>query len=540
MSRAVVIVALIFAAIAPTLTWPQFSGDSEDLLVQTVLEMRHGGPWWIPTLGGHPRTRKPPLAAWISAAAVSPDTVLNLSSTVPTVREAAYRQLAWEVRWPALLAACLMLLAVGWMADSIGGPAHVLPSILIAASSLLFLRYIRVATTDVYLALWVTVANACFAVALLKNRPALGYLGGGAALGLALMSKGPVALVETIPPIIAYLLMLRRAIPPRMHRSWPIFTGSLLMLLIALPWPISTMLGQPGSLQTWLTELKGEGAKSISHDPWYAYWMLFPNLLPWLPLIVAGVYLSCTGLVRQRRIVFALALLTIPIIVLSFFHDRKERYLLPMIGPAAILAAHGAVRLKRAYPRFQPRAKWVWDSYWGILLIVVVGIPAYAIVRNWERALAFASLLCGVILLALGYVVQRRFRLGFIVAGVMAMLMLNASFMWGWSQSDEGLSEMKPLADHIHATSAKGRVVYYDPPPSAKPVTLDLDIYLDRIVSVSTVPPPFPLYDGAAAIVMLWNEGDPEPVFPGWRKRFELESRKHKHRWVVLEPSAAR
>src|SRR5947209_3172250 len=98
----ILLAAAFFAAIAPTLRWPQFSGDSEDNLVETVLEMRRGGPWWVPNLGGVPRLRKPPLAAWITASAVHPGTVARLERVDPVEREAAYRDFAFEVRWPAL------------------------------------------------------------------------------------------------------------------------------------------------------------------------------------------------------------------------------------------------------------------------------------------------------------------------------------------------------------------------------------------------------------------------------------------------------
>ena len=108
------IVVLFFAAIAPTLTWLEFSGGMENLNIATALELRrdHPGNWLIPTLEGEPRVKKPPLTAWLTAAAIRPQTVAKMSSRDASVRRAAAEQLAWEVRWPSLLAACLMLVAV--------------------------------------------------------------------------------------------------------------------------------------------------------------------------------------------------------------------------------------------------------------------------------------------------------------------------------------------------------------------------------------------------------------------------------------------
>ena len=40
---AVLVAAAFFAAVAPTLPWQEFAGGSENLVAQTVLEMRRGG-----------------------------------------------------------------------------------------------------------------------------------------------------------------------------------------------------------------------------------------------------------------------------------------------------------------------------------------------------------------------------------------------------------------------------------------------------------------------------------------------------------------
>ena len=576
---------LFFAAVAPALSWPQFSGDSEDLVVQAVLEMRHGGPVWIPNLLGHPRVRKPPLTTWISAAAVSTSTLRDLSSTTPSIREAAYRRLAWEVRWPALLAASLLLLATGWLADSLGGPAHVVPAVLICGTSLLFVRFIRAATTDVHLALWVTLANACFASAVARKRLWLGCVGGGAALGLAIMTKGPVAIFQTLIPIGVILLARRwggagRSIAnDRSDAGWraPVFAGVVVALLIALPWPISAVLRTPGSLETWYTDMKGQRNDRVPRDPLYAYAVLLVDMLPWLPIFLGGVYIAARRLTRKPWIVplrpevelstkalsyqpihiaavkaryrpplrlgLLIAFLVVPIALLSFLHDRKERYLLPLAGPAAILAAHAAVRLKRAYPPRDPLAMLTWGLHWTLLGVFAVGFPIFGALRLrrlddtpwYSPSLAAGAALCGGALIALGIIGQRRWRLSLIASGAMAMLLLFPLFVWGWSQSGEGLSEMKPIADRLHADFPGGRVIFYDPPPPDKPVTLDLDIYLDEPVMVTSNTPPSADYSVAAAIVVLRNAHDPEPGFPGWRIHFDMHSRKH--HWYVLTPA---
>lgn len=56
------IILLFFIALAPTLTWLEFSSGSENLIVATALETRRTGHWLIPTMRGQPRIAKPPLA----------------------------------------------------------------------------------------------------------------------------------------------------------------------------------------------------------------------------------------------------------------------------------------------------------------------------------------------------------------------------------------------------------------------------------------------------------------------------------------------
>ena len=74
----------LLLAIAPTLPWQDFSSGPENLVVATSMEMRRGGPWLVPTLQGEPRIAKPPLAAWITAAAIRPATLRDIDTMAIT------------------------------------------------------------------------------------------------------------------------------------------------------------------------------------------------------------------------------------------------------------------------------------------------------------------------------------------------------------------------------------------------------------------------------------------------------------------------
>ena len=79
----IILPALFFAAVAPTLSWLEFSGSVENLNIATALELRRDHPdnWLIPSLEGEARIKKPPLTAWATALAIRPATVAALSDS---------------------------------------------------------------------------------------------------------------------------------------------------------------------------------------------------------------------------------------------------------------------------------------------------------------------------------------------------------------------------------------------------------------------------------------------------------------------------
>ena len=176
---ALLVCAAFVAATAPTLYRLEFFDGVERINLVTVLELRRDGgtrQWLMPELEGDPRTVKPPLTAWVTAAAVTPATIGGLASRDPAVREAAFRRFVRECRWPSL---ALHRPAAPGRLRAGPTPRRLRPgrrlagrraSVLVCASCLLFLRQGRRATTDLQLALWVTVTNAFLARLIFERR----------------------------------------------------------------------------------------------------------------------------------------------------------------------------------------------------------------------------------------------------------------------------------------------------------------------------------------------------------------------------------
>jgi 4-amino-4-deoxy-L-arabinose transferase-like glycosyltransferase len=543
--------AVFFAALAPGLNWPQFTGDSETWVVQSILEISRGGPWWIPTLDAAPRVRKPPLTQWLSAAAVKSSTMTAIASRDPAIREPGYESFAWEVRLPVLIEGCLLLLAVGWLGELLDGLATGIFAVLICGSSMLFVRFIRLAAPDVPLAMSVAWANLFLALAIVGKRVRLGFIGAGIALGIALMSKGPVAYLQTIIPFAIFWAIFRKSLSSgeeKQPRAFPaIAIGIAVMLAIGLPWPISAILRNRESLHDWYLEMSSEGGKAVSHDPWFTYLIQWPyGIVPWIPLFIAAVML-----VWQRpkvpRVMLLALLVVVPTILLSFAKDRKDRYLFPMVGPAAIIMGMCVAEFVRIPPTDKDRKlrEIMWFFQWAILSVMAIGLPIAGAIflkridgTHWYPWPLAAGAAIGMgILTAFGIWLQKKWDGSAVVVGSAIMLLFNLLFLWGWRNSDVGLSGMKPLADRIRYDLAPGEVVYFEPKPISKPTNFDLEIYLDQLVPVVRSEEELRQHTGAVAMIMLHRTGEPTPTAPGYKPLMDVTRRDHN--WWVLVPDNA-
>src|SRR5262249_2266963 len=139
--------------------------------------------WLAPTLHGELRWQKPPVTTWIIAAAISPRTMGDISSPDRATRFRGYVDLARQIRWPPLVASCLTLLGVYALANPLTNSRVALLATAVAASSFFMLRFCRLATTDIFLSMWVTWANVLLTLALLKRSTWMNCIGAGVVLG---------------------------------------------------------------------------------------------------------------------------------------------------------------------------------------------------------------------------------------------------------------------------------------------------------------------------------------------------------------------
>jgi 4-amino-4-deoxy-L-arabinose transferase-like glycosyltransferase len=524
------IIALFFGAIAPTLSWLEFSGGMENLNIATALELRrdHADNWLIPTLEGEPRIKKPPLTAWITAAAIRPQTVADLSSLEPAVRRAAADRLALEVRWPSLLAACLMLIGVYELGRVIADPTTGLVAALIVGTTIMFLKFGRSAMVDVHLGLWVTVANVFLAHAILKGRRWSGCIGAGAALGLAFMIKGPVAWVQTLAPALVFVIVREwrdardREKPNLLAWLAPIAVGVLVMCAVALPWYLYILRTVPGAWDIWTheaTDERGEKPSSI-----LGYLALLPYLLPWTICFIGGVVTA------RRGMLLAVFLAILPLVIMSFYKDRKERYMYPVTGAACVVAAAGIVAMARKREPWNLLDRAAVTQHWILLVGVGILLPAAAATTRfpelltasglpWLTRTSGAALTVGLgAIIAASMLVRRHWLTALVGATVIVMLAVHTAVIHGYARTESGLSPMRPLAEAIWHSYPEARM--YNAHPRGKRASVDLSIYLNRITDWVSMDELSGLAPGPRpqVVVMLQDPKEPAPQPPaGWK-----------------------
>ncbi len=496
---------LMLLMLGMTLGWSELSSGSENLVVATSLETRREANWMLPTLDGEPRVRKPPLVAWMTASLIPDSLVVRLddfsiAQDGSYARDGAYVELAWRVRLPVLLAIAVILGCVYRLGRMISpGDARVaLVAMWAVGSGYLMLRFGRNVTTDIWLTAWVAASHLAIAESLVRGRPAM--VMAGMLLGLGFMTKGPVVLVFTVLPWIVWHAMCRgRARVPMRRWLW-VLPG---FLIVGLSWFAYVATSVEGVIEVWTREVSRVGATGNAGDSPVKY-LLFPfYVAPWTVLLLVGLI---DGLRRFRSKAWLWAIaVVLPILVMSLAPDRKDRYLLPLIIPAAMLVGH-AVRLILQKGEDVERVDVMVKRLHGVMTgLAGAGLGAaglWALKRSdgepWFGV--GVAIMLGLVGLAAGALIWRGHAMRIVRwCGVTFVLMLVVQVIVarGYSMSREGKSEMKPLAEMIMRWNVDARIYQiagsYAPP--------DLNIYANRAVewidSVDEVP-----HDGMSVVVM--------------------------------------
>jgi 4-amino-4-deoxy-L-arabinose transferase-like glycosyltransferase len=326
-------------------------------------EMARSGDWVTPRLWGSAWFEKPALLYWMVAAG----TRLGLPGE-------------WAPRLPvALLSAAFLAFYFAWLRRLLGAAAAAYATAVLATSAG-WIGYSRTADTDLPLA-------ATFAAAMLLAIPwATGAGGGrggamlgamllwpvGALLGLAVLAKGPVAIILALP-----MVWLGR-------RRWrELWRPLLAMLAVAAPW-YWAMWSRHGWEFVDVFLIRHNLGRVTSDELQHArpFWFYAPVLLaglvPWTP----AAWLLARRENGTNPVLRALALWSAWTFVLfSVARNKLPGYLLPMMPAVAAIVGYHLAK--------PDRPRWILPISWFLLCAaasLIPGVLPVALDRGLSRA----------------------------------------------------------------------------------------------------------------------------------------------------------
>jgi 4-amino-4-deoxy-L-arabinose transferase-like glycosyltransferase len=181
-------------------------------------------------------------------------------------------------------------------------------------------------------------------VDLVEDRSGRGIALLGVGIGLGVLSKGPVLLLD-----VGFAAVLapwwNRGLPRGSGRYFSLlFVALLLGAAIALAWAIpAALLGGPDYAHAiFLSQTvdRIRGVKTGTHAQpiwWYVVWLPV-MILPW-PIVLRGRWTAIRRALRERGARLALAWVLPTLIVFSLIGGKQAHYLLPLLPGVALLLA---------------------------------------------------------------------------------------------------------------------------------------------------------------------------------------------------------
>jgi 4-amino-4-deoxy-L-arabinose transferase-like glycosyltransferase len=285
-------------------------------------EMALTNDYVMPRLDGLPYLDKPIVYFAAEAAAME---VLGPTETA--------------ARLPALLFTFAMAAAAFWFTRRAGVPsagpdasrvrAEPLLAFIATLASPLTIAFSRTVIFDSALAFFITIALMSFYFAIENGEQRFALLA-WVAIGLGVITKGPIAIA--IPLLVAIPFAGRK-----IGRVFPLL-GLVLFAAVIAPWLWAISRAVPDFLHYVLvvetTQRLTTGALKRTGPPWYFIPYLLGGALPWT-FVLLGQKLDY----RDRRILYLLLWIAVPLLFFSLSQSKRPQYILPLMPAVALLVA---------------------------------------------------------------------------------------------------------------------------------------------------------------------------------------------------------
>jgi len=308
-----------------------FVGPDEPRYAWIARDMAESGDWVTPRLYGKPWFEKPVLYYWMAAA----------SFKLFGVSEAA-------ARLPSAVCALFATLALAWPAWRVYGKETARWLLLLLPTSVGMIGFSHAAATDMPFSGMLTIAMVCAAVALglvrnentpiLPRTPWLALILFGFFLGLAVLAKGPAAIILSGGAVFFWALITKRW-RDAFRLLHPI--AILSFCATALPWYILCSRRNPDFFRIFIIEhnFKRYLTPEFQHvQPfWYYVPILVVALLPWSIAFASIVFRRCVGGIREWRLDHLQSLFWLAAILCVIFFSISKSKLPGCVLPAILL-----------------------------------------------------------------------------------------------------------------------------------------------------------------------------------------------------------
>jgi 4-amino-4-deoxy-L-arabinose transferase-like glycosyltransferase len=304
------------------------SVPDEGRYVEIPREMVATGNYVTPRLNGVKYFEKPPLFYWFEAGLIK-----------------AFGLSEWSVRTAPALFALLGCLAVYYAGLRLFGRAAGIGAAVVLATSTLYYAMGRVITLDMPVT---TLLSGALLAFLLGTREPEGaarrvfFLAFYALAALATLTKGLIGIV--IPGMIIFWWMLLTT-EWRTLRSMHVLSGSVLFLIIAVPWHILVDRANPEFLNFYFIHEHFQRYLTKVHGRYKPFWYFLPVLLvglfPWSAFLFQAIRRSLPRSWAERKAhkeaIFLLLWAGLVFLFFSASDSKLVPYILPVLPPLALL-----------------------------------------------------------------------------------------------------------------------------------------------------------------------------------------------------------
>ena len=285
-----------------------------------LLQIDYDIPFWA----------KPPLSTWLSAISIK-----------------AFGLHEFYIRLPYLITTIIIVLFISRY-DKIKNKIFFLtPLILLLMPE--FYLHAGVVSTDTILNFSIILVMLSFWEAVGKESGSKWWYGFFMGIGLGLLSKGPIILILTIPPILIWFLVYKDEL--KKLKKIPIFSGLSLTFLISFPWYYYMELKSPGFIDYFIygehfrrfldSGWKGDLYGFAKQQPYGIIWLFsIIGIFPWSLLIIGSFKKIINEAYRSKWVCFLLCWMLFTPVFFTFSSSLIHTYTLPMSIPAALLITH--------------------------------------------------------------------------------------------------------------------------------------------------------------------------------------------------------